>query len=212
MAVTLILSLTRYRENSSQFRLMVQLKCAVLNRRLRFPPNAPQNLRAYRPTPESPLEFSQFSAMLGAGVIGAGMGWAVASALNIIILPPSLVALAVAVFSVLTSTNESPTGDLIRCAATKGVSVARLVISAATETEVPSTSLALAGVIGRKLSVLNAKYKIAERVGGGLSGVVDKVAGDAQNSRNAAATGKRRRRPRPNAAPQFPEVPYRQEY
>ena len=52
IAVALLLALERRRVFLGQFPVMMQLKCILLRRRSRFPPNAPLNLRAYRPTPE----------------------------------------------------------------------------------------------------------------------------------------------------------------
>jgi MFS family permease len=192
LAVTLILTLSRWRSVTGQYAFVMQLKCALLNRRHRFPPNAPPNLRAYRPTPEHPLEFSMTICLIASGLLGAILGWMSADAINLFLFPPSLVALASAVFFAFTATSETTLGDLVRCAAMKGVGVASLVTSAAAETEVRPKAFALAGQLGKKAQQLEQRFHLVARVVGSVRWVVDRVGGNGQAPTPGARPGRRK--------------------
>jgi len=79
-------------------------------------------------------------------------------------LPPWLLGLVSSGMLVYSSTMEASQGDLVRCMAMKCVGVAGLVVDAAGETKVAPKAYAVAGQLGKKMSALDAKYKIKDKV------------------------------------------------
>jgi len=214
LAVTLMLTLSRWRSVTGQYAFMMQLKSILLNRRHRFPPNAPPNLRDYRPTPEHPLEFSMTTCLVASGLLGATLGWMSASAIDIFLFPPSLIALASALFFAFTATSETTVGDLVRCAAMKGVGVARLVTTAAAETEVRPKAFALAGQLGRRAQQIDRRFHVVDRTMSSVKWVIDRVAGGNENRAPPPRQGRRkgkRGRPRPPPENYYGEPPFSSE-
>jgi hypothetical protein len=187
LAVTLLLTLERWRSFTSDYPLMRQLKCTLVRRRNRFPPYAPSNLRRYRPTPEHPLEFSMTMCMLSAGLLGALLGFIAANAAGIFLLPPSLLSLVMGVFLSFSATLESAEGDLIRCSAMKGVGLVRLVASAAAETEVPRKTLGLAGFVGTKIADIDQQFQIKDRVFSFASYLFGRMTGETESGSASGA-------------------------
>jgi len=216
LAVTAILTLSRWRSVTGQYAFMMQLKSVLLHRRHRFPPNAPPNLRDYRPTPEHPLEFSMTICLVASGILGATLGWTSASAINIFLFPPSLIALASAVFFAFTATSETTVGDLVRCAAMKGVGVTRLVTTAAAETEVRPKAFALAGQLGRRAQQIDQRFHVVDRTMSSAKWVIDRVAGGTDSGAPPQRQGRRKgqrgqRRARPPPENYYGEPPFSSE-
>eukprot|EP00613_Pedinella_sp_CCMP2098_P045386 CAMPEP_0171780608 /NCGR_PEP_ID=MMETSP0991-20121206/59720_1 /TAXON_ID=483369 /ORGANISM="non described non described, Strain CCMP2098" /LENGTH=492 /DNA_ID=CAMNT_0012388029 /DNA_START=42 /DNA_END=1517 /DNA_ORIENTATION=- len=222
LAVMLLLTLERWRGFSRDYPLLKQLKCVLVRRRNRFPPHAPPNLRRYRATPEHPLEFSMSVCMLSAGILGALLGYILANALAIFILPPSVLALAIAGFLLFSATFESVEGDLVRCTAMKGVGLVRLVAGAATETEVPRKTLGLAGFVGTKIVALDQRFHVKDRVFAAANYLFNQAkaspdddgpssgGGSGRSRGGDRSRGRRRRSSQTPAAPEpnYPDVPY----
>jgi hypothetical protein len=137
------------------------------------------------------MPFSVATCLAGSGTLGVILGFVVANAVNIFLLPPWFLATATASLMAYVSTLEGCEGDLVRCVSMKCVGLARLVTSACRETEVPSKVLALAGQVGTRLAAFDRQYHIKDRVLAGGMWVFEKVSGSKQ-----PANRPRRKRPR----------------
>ena len=87
--------------------------------------------------------------------------------------------------------TESAGGDLARCLGMKWVGIAGLVVDAAIETKVPSKSFALAGQLGKKISFLDSKYKIKDRIFAAGAWAVNRASGAAQEANSGGGPEER---------------------
>lgn len=176
--------LERWRACTSQYPVFRQLKCTILRTpRLRFPPNAPEKLGNYRPTPDNPVQYSWMQCSVAAFVAGGILGSVVASSMELHKWS-GLFMFAFAAFSCYDSTVESRAGDLVRCIAMKCAAIFNLFLAATTETEVPTKTLALGGRLYRWGVAFNTKYRVSANVSRIFGDIFNRVMDQGGDGRN----------------------------